>query len=180
MSYAPPHRRTLPPMEQSSSPLTEAEKLAAWRREVEAARANTTKPLAPIGKTVGVALAPMVSAGDFGIDGSEGSTTALDLVHFDAQLRLFRAGKGAPPAPLGNGNYHQFENPNAPASLYRKWWASTGGALADKWYREHHTHVTVRPKAAVKKTVSPEPEPLVTAETSKHRERLEVPETSGW
>ncbi len=179
MSYAPPHRRTLPPMEQPSNPLTEAEKLAAWRREVEEARANTTKPLAPIGKTVGVALAPMVSSGDFGIDGSEGSTTASDLTVFDNQLRLFRAGKGAPPAPLGSGNYHQFENPNAPASLYRKWWASTGSALADKWYRDHHTHVTVRPKATVKKVETPEP--IIPAEeTAKYKMRLEVAENSGW
>ncbi len=137
----------------------------------------------PLGKVVGTAQAPFVSASDFGLDGSEGSGAAADQIHFETLLSLFRQGKGAPPAPpSGNGNFHQFTNPNAPANLYRRWWVSTGRALADKWYAEHHTGVTVRKpvtKAAATRPVTP-PVAEVTAETSKHRARLEVADTSGW
>ena len=126
-------------------------------------------------------VAPFVCAADFGLDGSEGSGAAADMVLFETHLSLFRQGKGAPPAPLSNRqDFHQFNNPNAPANQYRRWWATTGQALADKWYKEHHKNVTIRPKPTSKVAPKPVEEPVVTAENSKHKDRLEVAETSGW
>ena len=219
MSYVPPHRRMAAPVErretwaqvqqriaerrpQPQQPQPEPQEpasLSDWLRE--ARRGYVPKTPEQI-RAEFMALdykklcqragpPPPITSNEYGgvweQDGGDGCVSVTAL--FDEDLRLFKRGIGAPPAPLFyNGDDEDEAGDGVSAavyvgpsrdqqlrSAYASWYAQWGELIKRKWIEEH-------PELATKSKSKPQPKKVAQVEEPKGPSRVieDVSEKSGW